>query len=177
MQSPGDVITVKRAVKQLALKNNHTIQPYIIIVGRLKKIKEVYVCVDETLYTVESVLEGIKICFQAFFVFHLEYPIDSRHLWLLIQKGIYGINTKNDAKISLIEFVTSEVINILNQANESSNQDEAPLATVCDLTNTLTETCASESESNLSINSKTEKTPDKKNHKRKKSPEPTKKKI
>lgn len=69
------------------------IQSYIITVGDYKTTIDIYVCVDKTLYKVNTTIEAIDICFKALHVFQLKYPGASEHLRMLIQKGIYDFTT------------------------------------------------------------------------------------
>lgn len=86
-----------------------TVQPYIITVGLDDTIKEIYVCVDDTLYKVDNILIALDICFKAFHVFNVNYPLASEHIWLLIQRGIYNFDTKWDTNIPFIVHILSEI--------------------------------------------------------------------
>lgn len=72
-------------------------------------MSEIYVCVDETLYTVDSIIRAIDICFKAFHVFQLNCPLASDHLWILIQKGIYNFETKWDTSIPFIAHILNKI--------------------------------------------------------------------
>lgn len=39
----------------------------------------------------------------------MKYPEESYHIWLVLQKVIYNIETKWDKKISLVEAVISDI--------------------------------------------------------------------
>lgn len=86
-----------------------TLQPYLINVDG-EDLYEIYVCVDDILYKTNSAIEAIDVCFKAFQVFHVKYPIACEHLWLLIQKGIYMFNTMYDTEIPHIQNVLSKVL-------------------------------------------------------------------
>lgn len=73
-------------------------------------MQEIYVCIDDILYKINSALEAIDVCFKAFHVFHVQYPSACIHLWLLIQKGIYMFDTKYDTEIPLIQNVLSKLL-------------------------------------------------------------------
>lgn len=128
MQIPGDVTKVRETAKQEARKNNLKVQPYIIIVGDLKKVSEVYVCLDDTLYVIDSVLKAIDVCFKSFFVFQLEYPFDSQHIWLLMQKGMYNISTKYDPILSFTEDIISKVKTNLKHVEKVLSESEILLS-------------------------------------------------
>jgi len=72
-------------------------------VESIKDVQDVYVCIDNDLYKVQGLLQGLNICFKAFHVFNLKYPLGSEHLRILIQKGIYNVNLFFDAHITCTE--------------------------------------------------------------------------
>ncbi|KAK0160231.1 hypothetical protein PV328_007659 [Microctonus aethiopoides] len=91
--------------KQEALKNasdKQPIQPYIIAVGKdIETITKILVCVNEVQFQTSSALEAIDICFKLFFVLDAKYPDSSKHIWLLIQMGLYKLKTKGDSEPSI----------------------------------------------------------------------------
>ncbi|KYN29134.1 hypothetical protein ALC57_01437, partial [Trachymyrmex cornetzi] len=87
---PGDMVRLRQETKSRAADLKLPIQPFLIIVGSIEDIQDVYVCVDNELYKVQGVLQGLDICFKTFHVFDLQYPLASQHLWILIQKGLYN---------------------------------------------------------------------------------------
>ncbi|KAJ8671522.1 hypothetical protein QAD02_002781 [Eretmocerus hayati] len=105
----GDLSSARTEVIQQAAKMREKVQPYIIIVGELKAINDIFVNVDDTLYQVSSVLEAIEICFKAFFVFNLEFPYDSEHLRLLFQRGIYDITTDHDVDYPFLSHILDKL--------------------------------------------------------------------
>lgn len=52
--------------------------------------------VDEIKYQFESGLKALDTLFKLFHVFKAEYPIQSAHIYTLIQKGVYNINLPQD---------------------------------------------------------------------------------
>lgn len=83
--------------KDTASLRNQPVQPYVIVEGEnIRKINNFYVVIDTVRVKTKSVLEAIDICFKAFFVIKAKYPVQSEHLWLLIQRGIYKIVTSYD---------------------------------------------------------------------------------
>lgn len=103
---------IKEEARKIAEMLKITLQPYIVILGSLSEVKETYVQVDDILYKTNSTLEAIDVCFKTFHVFQVSYPLMSEHLWMLIQKGIYNVNTKWDSIIPGIQHVLSKVSNI-----------------------------------------------------------------
>ncbi|XP_076664953.1 uncharacterized protein LOC143367213 [Andrena cerasifolii] len=102
---PGDVTRIQKEVQERASTSKLTIQPYILIVGSIENIEDIYICMDEVLYKVSEAIQGIDICFKIFHVFQLVYPFASEHIWLLIQKGIYQFDTPFDKDIVSIQHV------------------------------------------------------------------------
>ncbi|XP_039303203.1 uncharacterized protein LOC120357237 [Solenopsis invicta] len=121
------VTRIRTETKIFAATLKLTVQPYIITVGPNNTVNEIYVCVDETLYTVNSVITALDICF---IVFQLSYPVASEHLWLLIQKGIYNFNTKWDTAIPFIAHILNKVkVEIHGKENvENLSCDEESLS-------------------------------------------------
>lgn len=50
-----------------------------------------YIIVDQILYTCESIIEATELCFKLCHAYHSDYPIESKHVWQLIQQGFYKI--------------------------------------------------------------------------------------
>ena len=97
----GDTEVIKERRIQFVHDHKQSWQPYVIIAGEdLTKIKHAYVCVDRTLYTVSSVLQAVDICFKSFHIFNLIYPIESKHIWLIIQKSFYKFRTQYNEILS-----------------------------------------------------------------------------
>lgn len=112
-----NVIKTKRIECMKERKLN--IQPYIIVVGKsINEITSSYVCIDQVVYATHSVLEALDLCFKIFHIFHVEYPIESKHLWLIIQKCLYRISTSYDVIFSHTE-------NIIHQALKESWSEES----------------------------------------------------
>jgi len=88
---------------------NLTLQPFIIFVGRdASSVNGYYVCIDKTLYKIESALKAIDVCYKSFFVLHACYPKESQQVWLHIQKCLYKMTTKYDTDIINMKVVSIE---------------------------------------------------------------------
>lgn len=75
---------------------NSPIQPFLIIIGTLSQPKYILVYFDEIKYKFYSSLRAINCCFQIFFVFKLDYPIEARTFWTFIQEYFYNITVDAD---------------------------------------------------------------------------------
>ena len=95
VQNHGDVTLTVEKVRDAAMQLKQTIQPYIIVVGSIQDMQQIFVCIDDHFHKVEKFIDAIDLCFKSFFVFNLCYPESSRHLWVLIQNGVYKICNKS----------------------------------------------------------------------------------
>jgi len=86
-----------------------SVQPYIIVVGPIVNVSNSYVTIDEVLYSTESTLEALDVCFKAFHVLKINYPNASKHLWMFIQKGLYNFCTQWDMSFSNTEHVLKKL--------------------------------------------------------------------
>jgi len=84
-------------------------QPVVVIVGDLSQQTASYVVVDDTTWKFESPLKAVDICFKSFHVLDASYPAESQG-WLLLQKLVYAISTKWDAKSSTVSAVLSDLL-------------------------------------------------------------------
>lgn len=113
MQGAGQIILTQRRQKEFAESKSVTLQPYVLIVGESRfAIEEVYLCIDNDTYLMPDLLTAIDICFKTFQVFNAQYPAQGEHLWLLIQKGLYKLETQWDPKISLISQILNDIKNL-----------------------------------------------------------------
>lgn len=71
-------------------------QPLIVIVGGETQVRSVYVSVANELYQCDSVLQALDIFFKTFHALHTAYPTESAHIWLMMQRGVYGFETEWD---------------------------------------------------------------------------------
>jgi len=89
-----------------------TVQPYIIVVGNVENsITAAYVCINNNLWKLGSVLQAVDVCFKSFFALDAEYQVEAYNLWLFIQKALYDIYLLGER--SVINITT--LINRLNQ--------------------------------------------------------------
>jgi len=96
LQEDGE-FTSKQAERRERLRRlQKSDQPYMVVIGTLSSIQNAYVCYDGEKIPVESLKHAVDICFKLFFVFDVQYPDESNHIWSFIQKRVYGINTKSD---------------------------------------------------------------------------------
>ncbi len=65
-------------------------------IGGLSDIKQVLIVVDNHKWEVDSVLQGVDVCFKVFFTLNSCYPSEARHLWLLIQRAVYDLELAAD---------------------------------------------------------------------------------
>lgn len=51
---------------------------------------------DDTRYEVESPLRAIDVCFKVYQALHAAYPPESKVMWTVVQRLVYGITTQWD---------------------------------------------------------------------------------
>lgn len=93
--------------KEKALKRKTAsgeVEPYLIVVGQtLSTVTVTYLIIDKIQFMFRSVLKAFDILFKTFFALDLKYPAQAEHIYILIQKGIFGISTINDKPLPYIE--------------------------------------------------------------------------
>lgn len=72
---------------------------------------EFYVILDDIKYKSETVLKAFDITFKTIHALNARYPPEGEHVWLLIQRLVYGIQTKYDRKIPHVETITNDLKN------------------------------------------------------------------
>lgn len=107
VDSASDIETAKNVRVDQMFKCGHTVQPYILLIGSLTNVTAAYVIVNNYTYKTLSVLDAIEFCFKIFHVLDLKYPFQSEHIWLLLQRLLFGIQTNKDKKIPFIEDLLS----------------------------------------------------------------------
>jgi hypothetical protein len=77
------------------------LQPFLALVKKDNQISDVVVIVDSTVYPMSTVLTGMDVLFKIFYVFSVEYPKESEHIWGLIQTHFYHLPLeKKNAEIT-----------------------------------------------------------------------------
>lgn len=79
-----------------------TVLPFLAVEIDETDVKGVYVVINEFFYRVPTVLKGLDVCFKSFIVFNLAYPVEADHMWLLLQRSIYKIETLYDKKPPIV---------------------------------------------------------------------------
>ncbi|XP_031334783.1 uncharacterized protein LOC116164711 [Photinus pyralis] len=109
VKDPGSINLAIQNKTEVAYQKGRRVQPYIVFVGpSLSEISHNYVVVDNIKYKCESSVQAVDTLFKLFHVCNIHYPPESEHIYLIIQKAIYKINTNFDKQIpSIMEIVSS----------------------------------------------------------------------
>jgi len=83
-------------LEELLSKKNTKIQPCLLIVGEINNPKQIMVYFDGIKYIINTIVKAIEICFNIFYVFNIEYPLESSNFWLFIQTYYFKIKTIYD---------------------------------------------------------------------------------
>jgi hypothetical protein len=71
-------------------------QPYMIVVGPLEQPIGYYTVIENHKYLFQSIFSAFDACFKSFWVFNLEYPIESARFWFIVQHFCYKIALQTD---------------------------------------------------------------------------------
>ena len=71
-------------------------QPFILVIGEGKSVKQHLVIVETARYHMTSFLQALDVCFKSYQSLLALYPVESFQVWLFIQKFLYEISTKWD---------------------------------------------------------------------------------
>lgn len=97
--------------RRTKVKNlSSTIQPFLVIVGESEAI---YVVIDSFKYKLNTAVEGFDVCFKSFFALGLQYPPESKQVWMFIQKFIFKIETIFDINYSGIAELEADLYEYL----------------------------------------------------------------
>ncbi|CAH0562823.1 unnamed protein product [Brassicogethes aeneus] len=87
-----------------------TVQPFIVCIGE-QTITSSFVVIDDIKYKLETPIKALDVAFKVFHTVNAEYPAECQHVWLLIQRLVYNINTAYDKPSS----ATTALITDLNE--------------------------------------------------------------
>lgn len=88
------------------------IQPIIIVVGDILTLKSFYIYFDGIKLKFFSFLSAMDTCFKVYQVFIIEYLLQCKGAWLLIQKYFFDINNASDEKIPQVDGMLSYLSNL-----------------------------------------------------------------
>ncbi|KAH0561115.1 hypothetical protein KQX54_013267 [Cotesia glomerata] len=94
--NPGDIETEIEKQRTRAYNKHDTVQPYILIQGNMTEHNQVLLVVDEIKYQFTSAITACDCLFKCYHVFGAQYPKDSNHIYLLIQRCLFKIKTQYD---------------------------------------------------------------------------------
>lgn len=60
-------------------------------------------------FLIEDPIAGFEVIFKTFLALRSKYPDECKHLWLFIQKAVFGVSTKFDVKLSNVETFVQEI--------------------------------------------------------------------
>lgn len=103
----------KRVTKLAALKQTN--QPYLIIVGTAKDINKTYVRINDKMYQMSTVLNGIDTLFKTFYALNIQYPFACRNVWLFIQE--YFFKLPNIAEGKCKQKKVSSIVYLIKKLN------------------------------------------------------------
>lgn len=85
-----------KARKKLLETHRFPIQPLLVLLGPAAAIRQVFIVLDETRWEVASVAEGLLGVFKMIFGLNSSYPVEARHIFLFLQRTLFGLKCKDD---------------------------------------------------------------------------------
>lgn len=97
-KNAGDIQNEINRITNKAYENKVTVQPFLIIEGpTLLAINTSYLVFSHELrYQFKSVCEAFNLLFKTYHALHIKYPVQSQHIFQLIQTSVYKISTPYD---------------------------------------------------------------------------------
>ncbi|KAJ8666571.1 hypothetical protein QAD02_008233 [Eretmocerus hayati] len=90
----SDVVFAVKGMREKLIAAKKTLQPIPIVVDSGEDGNRMcYVQIEDFKYSASSVQKSVYLCFKSYHALHAEYPAQSAHPWLLLQKGVYKLNT------------------------------------------------------------------------------------
>jgi len=90
-----------------------TVQPYVTLLCSDPSnefiVAASYVVINKFVYSVETPLKAVDICFKTFFALNLDYPKESNHIWQFIQQFLYEITTKTDKNYQSVNLIINDL--------------------------------------------------------------------
>lgn len=108
-QNPGDIKTKIDDINKKALHNKQCVQPFLIKCRGEEPLPTYYLVIDKVRYKFSSAAKAFDILFKCYHIFHATYPPAAAHLYLLIQRCVYNIETKYDKVVPYIADLLSLV--------------------------------------------------------------------
>ncbi|KAE8737637.1 hypothetical protein FOCC_FOCC016898 [Frankliniella occidentalis] len=101
-QSASTISNLIEARRELLKGRDGGGQPLIVLVGKSETaVTAVYVSVADLLWKCDGVLEAVDLFFKSFFALHIEYPPESSHILIILQKAVYGLSTEYDKNYNI----------------------------------------------------------------------------
>lgn len=97
---------IRARVKQLKIES----QPKIFLVGDSEKtisIAYVEICGKRLIF--ENPMKAIEVCFHCYMGMNIKYPKYSYHVWILVQKLIFNVNTQWDNELPSITTLINDL--------------------------------------------------------------------
>ncbi|XP_052132190.1 uncharacterized protein LOC127751925, partial [Frankliniella occidentalis] len=82
--------------KEILEKYNNPMQPLPVLLGPLSNIRQSFVVLDDTRWELHDPFTAFIATFKIFFGLNTGFPFESRHLWLFLQKTLFGISSDKD---------------------------------------------------------------------------------
>ena len=112
LQNPGDVDREIDKLREIAVHQGMTVQPYLLIVGNVKEVKSVFIVIDNITYKGTSFLHSLQLLYKIYHVFNIKYPCQSNHIWYVIQKCLFDMTTPYDSSIPYVMDIVKQLTGV-----------------------------------------------------------------
>jgi len=100
----SSIVSYRADKRKQCLERGITWQPQVLVLGENVLVPEqVLVLLNDTVYEVHSLIKAVDVCLKAFFVINAEYPCHAQEPWLLLQRGVFGIDTSFDIRSARVD--------------------------------------------------------------------------
>jgi len=97
-QEPAKLQECIKARQETLFKFKYELQPFVVAIGKIEDIKQFLIVLDQQKWEADSALQAVDICFKIFFALNGKYPVESNHIWLMIQRVVYECKLASDFK-------------------------------------------------------------------------------
>lgn len=73
------------------------------------KIESVYLFINDIEYKITNFKLALDLCFKSYHVLNAKYPVQSEHLMLFLQLGLYKFKTKWDKEFICVTELLNDI--------------------------------------------------------------------
>lgn len=91
---------------EAARKAKVSVQPYIAYIGDFESgLGPFYVVIDNFCYKFTTFLRALDVIFKSFWALDVDYPPGAKHIYILLEKAVFGLNEADQHMPTVTEFL------------------------------------------------------------------------